>query len=252
MKHQYFGDVNDYHKYGLLRLLIGTIPAGADRLRLGVCWMLTAQDGSKDGKFLSYFNKPQKYRHRDPELFDWLHQVVTVEKDRRTTRIEVSSLLGPAIFQSKVLADDLSCRSAYFADSTTSFAGCDLVFFDPDNGLEVKSTARGRKDSCKYLFWEEAAGTFSGGSSLLIYQHFIREDRQSFTNRLAGELRARLGAPAVFSFTTPRVLFLLAAQGRHAGIFRDRLPAIRSRWAPEIVAEEHVAANQELMQQTRD
>ena len=54
VKDQYFGDVNDFRKYGLLRVL-----AGSDRLRLGVCWMLTA---------------------RDAALFDWLRQVVGEEK----------------------------------------------------------------------------------------------------------------------------------------------------------------------------
>ena len=47
MKDQYFGDVNDFRKYGLLRLL--TLQDG---LRLGVCWMLTAPDGRPDGRRL--------------------------------------------------------------------------------------------------------------------------------------------------------------------------------------------------------
>ena len=36
MKNQYFGDVNDYRKYGLLRLL-----GRAGKVKIGVCWMLT-------------------------------------------------------------------------------------------------------------------------------------------------------------------------------------------------------------------
>ena len=43
MKNQYFGDVNDYRKYGLLRLLAH---AG---LKIGVCWMLT-EDGRKGAR----------------------------------------------------------------------------------------------------------------------------------------------------------------------------------------------------------
>jgi hypothetical protein len=43
MKDQYFGDVNDYLKYGLLRCFA---EAG---WRVGVCWMLTPDDGGRDG-----------------------------------------------------------------------------------------------------------------------------------------------------------------------------------------------------------
>src|SRR5258707_11225880 len=116
MKDQYFGDINDFRKYGLLRLL-----CVSDRLRLGVCWILTDTDSRTDGKLLNYLHQPKKYRHRDPELFDWL------------------------LFESGILADHKDQRSAYFSKCATCFAGCDLVFFDPDNGLEIKSTQLGHK-----------------------------------------------------------------------------------------------------------
>src|ERR1700679_3106024 len=109
MKDQYFGDVNDFRKYLLLRALV--IP---NRLRPGVCWMLTPADGRTDGNFLAYLRKPEPHRRHDPELFDWLEQVVDVEGDRRTARIESSNLLGPVSFHSEVLTDNEAERSLYF------------------------------------------------------------------------------------------------------------------------------------------
>jgi hypothetical protein len=239
MKDQYFGDVNDFRKYGLLRSL-----AGPDRLRLGVCWMLTAPDERTDGEFLAYLGQPKKYRHCDPALFDWLHQVVGEEKDRRIARIEASTILGSALFQSRLLTDALRDREAYFTECAEKFVGCDLVFFDPDNGLEVKSTPRGRRDSCKFLYWQEVSSTFASGASVLIYQHFIREERGAFSARIVEELRRRLSAAAVFTFRTPHVLFLLAAHGRHLRGFRERLAVFDSHWAPkQIVAEERSATS---------
>lgn len=44
MKHQYFGDVNDYRKYGLLRTL------AKDDIHILINWMLTPNDGSADGR----------------------------------------------------------------------------------------------------------------------------------------------------------------------------------------------------------
>jgi hypothetical protein len=242
VKDQYFGDVNDFRKYGLLRVL-----AGAGGLRLGMCWMLTAPDGRTAGEFLAYLGQPKNYRHRDPALFDWLRQVVGEEKDRRTARIEASTILGSALFQSSLLTDPLPDREAYFAECAEKFAGCDLVFFDPDNGLEIKSTPRGHRDSCKFLCWQEVSSTFASGASVLIYQHFIREERAAFSARMAEELRRRLNPAAVVTFRTPHVLFLLAAHERHVLGFRNQLAVFRSHWSPkQIVAEERLAANQSL------
>lgn len=244
MKDQYFGDVNDFRKYGLLRLLTVT-----DHLRLGVCWMLTDADGRSDGKFRSYLNQPASYRHHDPELFDWIKRVVAEEQDYRTARIETSPLIGHAVFQSTILTDDLAQRNEYFCECATLFAGCDLVFFDPDNGLEIKKRRPGHKNSCKFLFWDEACKTFMSGSSVLIYQHFPRQKRDPFIARMAEDLRLRTGAATVFSYRTPHVLFLLAAQPNHADGFRRQLIAVRSKWAPkEIIATEHSASDRDPSQ----
>ena len=51
MKNQYFGDANDFRKYGLLRTLQRT----AD-LNVGVCWCLTDDDGGGGGERRTYHN----------------------------------------------------------------------------------------------------------------------------------------------------------------------------------------------------
>ena len=65
MKDQYFGDENDYHKYGLLRSIIRV----GDFRTLAV-WMLTPDDGSPDGRFIRYLEDPVKWSQFDPNLFD--------------------------------------------------------------------------------------------------------------------------------------------------------------------------------------
>ena len=237
MKDQYFGDVNDFRKYGLLRLL--TVP---DHLCLGVFWMLTKPDGGPDGKLRSYLSQPEQYRYRDPDLFDWLKRVVGEEQDCRTSRIEASPLLGQAVFQSTILTDNESQRNDYFGECAILFADCDLIFFDPDNGLEIKSTRLGHKNSCKFLFWDEVCSAFRAGSSVLIYQHFPRKNRDEYIAQMVGELKQRTGEKTVFSYKTPYVLFLLASQPKHAAGFRRQVVAVRARWAPkEIIATDHSA-----------
>jgi hypothetical protein len=52
VKHQYFGDINDYRKYGLLR----TLCRGLD-LDLLIAWMLTPGEDTTDGRFTSYLSQ---------------------------------------------------------------------------------------------------------------------------------------------------------------------------------------------------
>src|SRR5579863_3826863 len=126
MKDQYFGDINDFRKYGLLRRLVAS-----NDLRIGICWMLTAPDLRPDGGRLEYLTSPARYRLADPELFDWMVEVVRNQKDRRTKRIEATNLLGAAVFHSAVLGDSRTDREKWFAECRDKFSNCDLVFFDP-------------------------------------------------------------------------------------------------------------------------
>lgn len=101
MKNQYFGDVNDYRKYGLLRVL-----RTAGWRRLLVAWMLTPDDGSGDGELRSDLDHPDGWKHFDRELFEGLKHLLHSE-DRRRSRgvslIEDSNLLrGASFFREQV------------------------------------------------------------------------------------------------------------------------------------------------------
>lgn len=64
MKNQYFGDINDYRKYGLLRALRSEGDGS-----LLVAWMLTPEDGGRDEGLRSYLDDPDTWAKYDPELF---------------------------------------------------------------------------------------------------------------------------------------------------------------------------------------
>ena len=108
------------------------------------------------------------------------------------------------------------------------------MFVDPDNGIEVRSRPVGRSGSSKYVTWREIEELWAGGCSVLIYQHFRRERRQAFTERIAADLRSRTGAGFVEAFHTPHVLFLLAAQDHHAEQFGRAVPLLSEGWIGQI------------------
>ena len=170
MKNQYFGDINDYRKYGLLRSILN-----ASELKLQVAWMLTPDDGSSDGKFTSYFESENKWSKYDPELFRQLKQLLTCNQNRAVTLIEKTDLLPGAEYFSVEVPDFASGRRVWFRQLSNVAKESDLVFLDPDNGLEVKSKPYGRKNSSKFAYWREVEALWLAGKSLLIYQHFIRE-----------------------------------------------------------------------------
>jgi len=52
----------------------------------------------------------------------------------------------------------------------------------------------------------------------------------SFIQRLAERMRVETGAAGIFSFRTPHVLFLLAAQERHLRAVRGMVQKLDARW----------------------
>lgn len=228
MKNQYFGDVNDYRKYGLLRHLNGS---GFERL--SIAWMLTPDDGSSDGSFRAYLTDSPRFAPLDGRLYSTLKALLS-EEQPAVQLLERAALLSSASFYSELVPDRRDERMAWRRGLFESAKGADLVFVDPDNGIEVKSKPIGRKGSSKYVAWEELLGLWQAGCSILTYQHFRREERGTFARRLAGALVERTGARHVEAFRTPHVLFLLAAQDRHAHAFRRACSSGSPAWEGHI------------------
>ncbi len=228
MKNQYFGDINDYRKYALIRLL-----ADGGKIKTGVCWMLTPDDTKTDGKFTEYLDDPKKYRAFDPELYDFLGQCID-SKQRNILEAVSSDKFSNATFHNQILGDDADQRKQYFSDMRELFQDVDLIFFDPDNGLEVKSKPLGKKDSSKFLYWSEVVGSYEAGHSVLLYQHFIRENRESFISRIVADIREKTGSNNVIYFRTANVVFFLIIQDRHSQYFSEKAKIISKKWDGQI------------------
>lgn len=227
MKHQYVGDINDYRKYALLRAL-----SASGGIRIGVCWMLTPSDGSMDGSKLIYLTKPEQYRNFDPELFDILAHAAAEPDRRRLQTIEDSGAIPGAVYFNEVLPDDIAGREHFFASCLSTLGGSDLVFFDPDNGIEV-SLPKGRKNSSKYLYLDEVEDFYAAGRSMLIYQHFPRQKRELFVERIGSELGRRCPASHIWAFVTAGVVFFLVARPEHQDDLNEIAGNFALRSAPK-------------------
>lgn len=229
MKDQYFGDINDFRKYGLLRAL-----AGAGQLRVGVAWMLTPDDGRTDGEFRRYLTQPERWRAHDSELHDRLRGLLEPGIQRTVRHAEAWELVPGARYHWPEVPVGVSARREWFESALEAMKGCDLVFFDPDNGLAVPSVGRGSMKAPKFLQWDEVAEAYRRGHSLLLYQHYPRRPRLQFEQELCERLKGLTSAGRVDVFSTAHVAFIALAQEAHADRIGRAAEALGSRWVGEI------------------
>jgi hypothetical protein len=216
MQNRYVGDVGDFGKYGLLRVL------GVGR-RLGIVWYLVPDENhTNDGRHIDYLNKPE-FGAPDPPLFAALKEIVN--SGRRHTRAVEQSGIFPSntVYYSQPLSFDgrtgrLRQREDWFRGAMQAAAGCDLVFCDPDNGLQTPSIDRQNPKAAKYIFYDEVKQFLSVTDTLVIYHHLGRRDthsdqilrRTADLQELAGPGRRVLTLR--FCAYSPRAYFILTGQ----------------------------------------
>ena len=227
MKNQYTGDINDYRKYGLLRCM-------PRELKLAVCWMLTDDDDRSDGQKIAYLGNPAKYRQYDGELFDQLQEIVS-RGNRSVQEVESRRILPAIAYHSTRLTDDKTAREVYFRELTTITHDSELVFFDPDRGLEIMSVSKGKKGSLQYLYFDEMSNCYAHGQSVLVYQHLPRlKHRESFIECLAEVLINRFKAPQLWAFRVGDTVFILLPQEKHFHVFKGIGDRVIKVWHEEI------------------
>lgn len=233
MKVQYLGDVNDFRKYALLRLLAD---AG---LKLGVNWLLTPDDDRADGNMRSYLARPGEFRTYDPELFDLMCTVPDAPAFGDFQQIEGKGVIPGAVYFNQYVPSGCEARKAFHAASMEQFTGCELVFFDPDNGLAIKSTSKNRGNGIKFVFDDELEEHYQAGRSLLIYQHFPRVERVRFISELGSRLQQFAHDAQIWACHTSHVLFMLVANPidnkDHGRRIMDAIEVGRRKWPEDFI-----------------
>ena len=164
MQDNYIGDIGDYGKYGLLREIC------SEPVALAVNWYRVSPKKvgkQDDGKFVNYLANPLLYREYDPPLFDTLHKIVKIEEDRKIERIEQAKIF-PAVFYSDVLDSN---RTLWHSRALAHMQDADIVFLDPDNGLETFKMHLTGKATEKHVKWTELKDYYARGQDVVLYQH---------------------------------------------------------------------------------
>lgn len=195
MQGRYVGDAGDFGKYGLLRSLCRGDERGA-ALRLGVLWYRFDGDDSattNDGRHTDYLFAPSRnerlLRRCDHELFKKMLHLVN--NDRSIAAVEASGALpADTVFFREVLSfkevprrERDGKRDRWINAGLRRVKDAEVVFFDPDNGLEVPSRSSVDLMGSKYVYYNDLQLCWERGQSLVIYHHIGRTYRQTQASR---------------------------------------------------------------------
>jgi hypothetical protein len=182
MRHNFVNDIGDYAKYALLRALC---TSSQPTIRLGVIWYLTEHvERNNDGRKRSHL-LTTGWDDLDPDLLARMRQIensLSSSDQLNLNLIEASGVLphSTAYFSEPIprvrgtARQRVSERAAWFERARKAVSDCDLVFLDPDNGLEVRSVPITSPVSSKYTTVAEIAALLDGGGGVVLYQHGSR------------------------------------------------------------------------------
>ena len=188
MQNRYAGDIGDYGQFALLRAM------EAQGLKLGVNWYLAKTLPSEihdDGKY----RIPSQYAELDPELSAALNRIFDLREARSVQALEQARLLASDLFVNEEVPRETDQREVWHQKALTKLADCDIVFLDPDNGLNVKSVKPGSPKSPKYVWLREVSDYIASGKSVIFYNHRPRKKAEDYI----AEYVARFSADPVLS-----------------------------------------------------
>ena len=242
MQGRYAGDVGDFGKFSLLRSIFA-----CPENTIGVVWYKYPDESHNgDGRHIEYLNN-QSYKQCDQELVDILSHVVNGE--RSISHLESVGLLPKnTIYYSSILDFHLTYtrqtnahknsrkteRLQWLNKAVSAVKNCDVVFLDPDNGLEINSIPNIHQiKSGKYSYYSEVADLFKNKKACIIYHHMnMNNSHKSQIKQRSKELKEKIvkdGSVFAIRYSpySPRAYFICAAK-TSAGNIKERINAFIS------------------------
>ena len=224
----------------------------APHLSLGVVWHLVPDEvHNSDGRFVDYLDlsvwNQERFRECDPTLYDALRSIV-LSGVRNVTSIQGGELLarGNTLLRRRpYLRGFTRCRRQYKAASSAAedslagrrpsgHRGCDVVFLDPDNGLEVGVGSLQLRGP-KYAFFDELLPFVAARPELVdLSPHSPARHGVGSGHGSDGQIEDRLGRSAftlLYHRGSARAFFVVPAQRHWEVLFSRARTFMESRWA---------------------
>jgi len=208
MRDEYVGDVGDFGKYMLLNKL-GKL--GNGKIKIGVNWYYNTkpEEQTSDGRYINYLNpsyrNADQYKTCSQTIYEQLRAIVDKEK-RKISEIEDRQILfDGTIFYSKPLPWEFNSpsekkkkREDWFNDSLEKLEAANIVFLDPDNGIQTPNVRKTQAKAVKYVFSDEFERYYNGKKTVIIYNHRDRTPQQQYEERFIA--LQKLVSPCVLRF----------------------------------------------------
>jgi hypothetical protein len=230
MQNRYVGDISDYVKLSILRAL-------SPGYRLGVAWWLYPDEShDEDARHIGYLQRSDLWWHFDPQLFDTLEQIVK-SGQRNVRALETANILSGAIFASEMIpvagliTDRPNLRRQWYETVQRALERADLVFVDPDSGIEPVVHSDNSSRAGKRILLSELWALARPGRCLIVrhYQPLRKDGGPDAMRNWADRLR-ECGFDTVDALRSraysARVFFLLNAPAD----IRQRAEHIATNW----------------------
>jgi hypothetical protein len=211
MQNKFFGDIHDFYKYYFLKEV-------TKDYSFGIHWCLVPDETSKkDGR------KPltAKEERKDTDLYNLLtknnHNIKTIEQ-------YFSERLGHGQKYFYRLHEHYYNDYLYEEEAVNELESQDIIFFDPDNGIEVPSTDNQNK--FKYISYRLLYKFWSLGKSLIIYQHADRK-KGSIEEKIRILYNLIDKKANVITVKRGQVTYICIIQGDEHYIMKDELVEFR-------------------------
>jgi hypothetical protein len=234
MQNRYVGDIGDFVKLALLRAL-------SPGHRLGVIWYLVPDESHNgDGRHVGYLGK-KEWRRLDPEVFDSLARIVE-SGGRAVAALEGAGLLRRCQFVSdplplpKAYAERVIARAEWLDGAVAKIRDCNLVFLDPDNGLQPEKFRPASAKAIKSASFADLGRFRRPGRTLVVYHHHTRRkgghaaEIRHNADRLRMHGFDRVDALSANRYS-PRTFFLLNATDD----IREKAAAFAREWSDQRV-----------------
>ena len=246
----YVGDIGDFANNGLLRYLCGlnSAPLKDQRLVLGVVWYRNkGNPRSPDGNRINYLNVSESnaslYRECDKELYDTLQKLVgksLVNGKKRDIQQLIQSSILPNDTQHYLACMNANDRGEWFKDALKKTAGAELIFINPDTGLDLEID-KGKREvvleeettSVKHTSLSELRAFVKKKKSLVIYQHAVRDSdwASDLAMDIATKLKkltanCQLGVWALQWNREQSRTYFVVAQPNHTQVLDSRIKAL--------------------------
>lgn len=240
MQDRYVGDVGDFGKYGLLNKIC---KKSNGSVRLGINWFYVTREEkqSGDGRYIGYLNDENKDFKKYAACFrDLYNKLKGIVDGRRSIKEIENGLILPkeTIFYSKPLpyssvnpSEREEERKNWFKESLSQLKSADIIFLDPDNGIQTDKVRKTQIKAIKYVFKDEIKEYYELGKSLIIYNHRDRKPKSEYDRKITDSL-GQINSPNVIKVLRFKRIsvrdFIFLIQKEHRDLIDQTIDYLRN------------------------